>query len=203
MKLNVILLSLLFIAGCAASPKKQSSVFESGRLTKLNKMKQARDRKEEDLNINKILVSARAVKKEQVLKQYPLPSPLTEESFFAQILQTYQARDLDRLEFYVHKFVKDYPRSVFADNAIYLNGQLKLLMGLPSEALREFEKVLSAYPTGNKRVASLFGKGVAYRKLNLKDYAQKIFAEVKKDFPGSPESYRVELEEKLLSAASE
>jgi hypothetical protein len=42
------------------------------------------------------------------------------------------------------------------------------------------------------------GKSIAYRKLQLYAYAEKSLKELKQTFPGSPEFYKAELEERIL-----
>jgi TolA-binding protein len=183
--------------------KKTDSVFNNGRLSKLSRMKQLHERIAEDKKIGQVLTSARAQRKNNIAKKYPLPQLITEESLYTQVLNAYQTRDIDAVAYYTDLFTKRYPTSVFADNAIYLQGNLYLILGLPSEALREFEQVLNEYPMGNKRAAALFGKGVAYRKLNLNNYAERVFVELKKEYPGSPEFFKVDFEEKLLKVQKE
>ena len=128
-----------------------------------------------------------------------MPNPQTEESVYKEVLKAYQIRDLNQLSFFADRFVELYPDSIFADNSLYLLGQLQLAMGLPGDALQTFDRQLKLFPLGNKRAAAILGKGVAFRKLGLINYAASMLNEVKENYPGSAEYFKVDLEEKLLS----
>src|SRR5690606_19237772 len=117
---------------------------------------------------------------------------------YADVLRLNQMRDLQGVEFMVEELIKRFPRSVHADNALFIAGQLNLSMGLSAESLKYFERIIQDYPLSHKHSAALFHKGVAYRKLKLFDYSTRAFSDVQRIYPGSPESYRVELELKLL-----
>lgn len=171
---------------------------EDGRLAKLSRHSRLQVQKEEERKLKSLLQVQKGEIQKPIAKSYPLPKPVTEEAIYSEVLYSYQIRDPDRLLFFSKELGERYPYSVFNDNAIYLRAQLNLAFGLPSEALRDFEKILREYPAGNKRISALFGKGVAYRKLQLFKYAEQVYKEIKKTYPGSPEFYKVELEEKLL-----
>ncbi|MCB0350450.1 MAG: tetratricopeptide repeat protein [Bdellovibrionales bacterium] len=177
---------------------KQPSAIESGRLAKLSKQSKLRLEEQEKKRINSIVKIDKYSFRQKNTKTYDMPKPRTEEAVYAEVLRSYQSRDLERIEFFTEQFNRFYPKSVYSDNAVYLVGQLNLAMGFPSEALRYFEKVIQDYPTANKRVAAIFGKGVAYRKLQLFNYAEKVFRQVKAEYPGSSEFFKVDLEMKLL-----
>jgi TolA-binding protein len=123
---------------------------------------------------------------------------LSEDQIYVQVIQSYRTRDLASLEKNTTDFVKAYPASPFADNAIYLRGQLYLQTQKYTEAIRNFKMIAEQYPRGNKFVSAMFAKGQTYKKLNLYDYAEKTFRQVKKDFPGSPEAERCNVELKLI-----
>lgn len=169
---------------------------ELGPLSKLRQEKQKERYAEENLKINSVIQARKS--KPKVAKVFPLPHVMSEESLYTEVLRSYQIRDLDQLDFFADQFVERYSQSVFADNALYLKAQLRLAMGLVSESLREFDKVITQYPMGNKYSAALFGKAVAFRKLRLFKYAEDTLRLVRNGFPGSAEYYKVELEEKLL-----
>lgn len=191
-------LVIIFLTSCANKSAKTSSATEDGRLTKLSRQARHNQNQLESKKINQFVKLEKAKSWNRAKKTYALPNPRTEESLYSEVLLSYQSRDLDRIDYFAQQFVYFYPNSVYADNAIYLRGQLNLAMGLPSEALRDFENLIKDYPMGNKRSSALFGKGVAYRKLELFKYAEKVFGQVKKEYPGSPEFFKVDLEMKLL-----
>lgn len=123
---------------------------------------------------------------------------LSEDQIYVQVIQSYQVRDLAALDKSTTEFVKAYPASPYADNALYLRGQLFMQNKLYADAIRNFALITTQYPRGNKVVSALFAKGQTYKKLNLLDFADKTFRQVKKDFPGSPEAERSGVELKLI-----
>lgn len=183
--------------GCALKGK---SPFDNGRLEKLSRQNKLRNDKTEDYKIRSFISLAKKDRKQLLKKSYPLPNNINEESLYSQVLHYYQIRSHEGMGVMVNEFVSKYPNSPFADNALCLQGQLELVLGDYSRALSIFERVLKQYPSGNKYVSALLGKGVAYRKLQIYSFSENIFSEVKKRFPGSPEFYKAELEEKLLKA---
>ena len=128
----------------------------------------------------------------------PHKPTLKEEDLYVEVIKSYRLRNSLLLKKNVEQFVQAHPKSPFADNALYLRGQLLMQNRLFTEAIQEFQKVQDRYPRSNKMVSALFSKGQAYRKLNLFDYAEKTFRSIKKDYPGSPEAERVDLELKLV-----
>lgn len=171
---------------------------DEGRLTKLSRQNSEFQKKHEEMKLQRIMQAEMRAQAQAKRKNFSLPKVISEESLYAEVLNAYLARSLDRLEYYNEEFLKRYPNSVFADNALYLEGQLSMALGLSNEALRDFERLIKSYPRSNKRSAALLGKAVAYRKLHLFKYAERALNEVKKNYPGSAEYYKVELEQKLI-----
>ncbi|OFZ11885.1 MAG: hypothetical protein A2Z20_03015 [Bdellovibrionales bacterium RBG_16_40_8] len=190
------------VTGCALTSR-FDPLNSDGRLTKLSHMHKANLAKDENKRIGKIVQTEKKAMNMALRKSYKLPQVISEESFYSEVLSAYQIRDAEKLDFFTKEIERRFSRSIYTDNAVYLRGRLKLTSGLPGEALRDFEKVLSIYPTGNKRVSALFSKAVAYRKLQLYQYAEKILKDIKKTYPGSPEYFQVDLEEKLLKLDKE
>jgi len=194
--LKTFCLIALILTGCAQ--KKRVDPFSNGALSKLSRQNQIQMQREEEDRLRRIVTQSHVEVRKMKEKQFPLPPVLTEEALYTEVIRSSQSRDLDRIDFYTGKLLGKFPQSVFADNALVLSGQLKLAMGLPAESVKDFDRVIALYPTGNKRVTALFGKAVAYRKLQFFKYAEGVLKEVKTQYPGSPEYFRVDLEEKLL-----
>lgn len=195
-KLLIILSMVSFLGACSMfSPK----VEPDGRLTKLSRQTKKIQENEQKSELSKILVEERLKKSKRLSMAFPMPKPLTEESLYSAVLRQYQARDNEALQYYVDQFLLRYPNSIFADNSLYLRGQMSLALGVPSEALRDFERISKEYPLGNKYTASLLGKAVAYRKMGLKKFSKQVLEEIRTNYTESPEYYKAELEEKLLA----
>lgn len=121
-----------------------------------------------------------------------------DEQLYVEVIKSFRVRNQLALKKNVDALVTNHPTSAFADNAIYLRGQFLMQNRQYTEAIREFQKLTEKYPRSNKVAAALFSKGQAYRKLNVFDIAQQTFKQVKKQFPGSPEADRCDLELKLV-----
>lgn len=169
-----------------------------GRLTKMEHHNRVSLEKDEENRIRHILQTTQRDLADRNEKKFPLPEVVSEESLYTEVILSSQARDLDKMDFFSKQLISKFPQSVFCDNALNLKGQLELALGVPSLALRDFEKIINVFPLSNKVPTALFGKAVAYRKLQLFNYAEDVLKEIKQNYPGSPEFFRVELEEKLL-----
>lgn len=123
---------------------------------------------------------------------------LDDVGLYSEILANYQVRDVKGLRLHLESLLKRFPTSPYADNALYLGGQLALEMKNYPEALKHFQKIMQYYPQSNKVVSATFAKGMAYKKMNLDIQAKKVFFELRKKYPGSPEYFRAETELKLF-----
>lgn len=104
------------------------------------------------------------------------------------LLETIKQRDL---------LGKNYPASVYLDNAYYLSGVLEFRNNRFGEAVQAFGTVADKFPLSNKRPAALFAKAMTYDKLGLKPQASRLLNQVIKEYPGSMESQRAWMQLKL------
>lgn len=123
---------------------------------------------------------------------------LDDQGFYSEVVAHYQTRDAKGLNRYLEAMLKRFPNSPYADNALFLGGELALELKNYPEALKHFQKITRFYPLSNRAVAALFAKGMAYRKMNLEAQAKKVFFDLRMKYPGSPESFRAEAELKLI-----
>ncbi len=133
-----------------------------------------------------------------VLSQPSLAAQQNEEQVYIDVIKSFRLRNQLALRKHVDILLKEYPKSSYADNAIYLRGQAMMQNRQYTEAIREFQKIGDLYPRSNKMVSALFSKAQAYRKLSLYDVSEKTFKQIKKQYPGSPEAERCDLELKLI-----
>lgn len=124
---------------------------------------------------------------------------ISEEALYAEVISAYKSGNEIALKARTQTFIKRFPRSQFADNAIYLSGLMALQNKSYPEALRNFQKISKNYPNSNKAVSAQFSKAMTYKHLNLAAEAKRVFKEVMAKYPGSPESFRAETELKLLN----
>lgn len=124
---------------------------------------------------------------------------LTEITTYQRVVEKYQKSDDAALTAYMNLLLKKYPRSIYCDNALYLQGMLFFSQKKFGESLAAFQKILTLYPQSNKAVSALFAKGVVFKKMNLNKQALQLLAQVINRYPGSPESARAEVEVKLIT----
>lgn len=123
-----------------------------------------------------------------------------EKVAYAKVIQSYRKESLKETNESVQTLLKFYPRSIYADNALYLQGILQMKKGQTGQAIQSFDQVIRDYVKSNKRASALFAKSVAYKRLNLKNTAMKYLKMVMKDYPGSVESQRAWVELRLIKA---
>lgn len=89
----------------------------------------------------------------------------------------------------LEKLVKQYPRSDYADDALYEIARAELMRERNEEAIKVYEQLLTAYPNSNMARKAAFEKGMIY--YNIGDYENAIIAykQVIKAYPQSEEAY--------------
>ncbi len=124
----------------------------------------------------------------------------TGESYlYGQVMKSYRKRDTEALKNAVRLFLKTYPSSVYADNALYLEAMAAIEIKDWLSARATLDQILREYPSGNKAVSAMFAKAVVSRHKGEFAAARSLLGRLMKNYPGSPESSRAELEQKLIS----
>lgn len=126
-------------------------------------------------------------------------SKMSDVDLYAEIVAAYQSHDEVGLRTRLQKFMVRHAKSPFADNALYLAGRQALDKKNYSEAIKYFHRVVSEYPRSNRVVSSQFAKAMAYKKMNLEPQARRVFRDIMRKYPGSPESFRADSEMRLLN----
>lgn len=127
----------------------------------------------------------------------PLPSA-KEKKMFEELLQAYERNDELSFASRYQAMMSEHPKSIYADETLYLGGMMAIANKQYGKAITLFSKVIKDYPRSGKVRAALFAKGAAYKKMNLQPQAKTVFASVQKVFPGSPEARRAEVELRLI-----
>jgi tol-pal system protein YbgF len=83
------------------------------------------------------------------------------------------------------KFLKQYPKGEYADNAQFWLGECYYLEGNYEKAILEYEKVIKNFPKGGKNPDAMLKQGLAFQKLGDKQSAKLIFQQVTKKYPSS------------------
>lgn len=119
-------------------------------------------------------------------------------TLYAEMVSAYQDDNEIAFKSRLQSMLKRFPQSPYADNALFLAGRMAVDHNNFAEAIRYFGKIETDYPTSNKIVSAKFAKGMTYKKMNLPEFAGRTLQDVRKKYPGSPESFRADAELKML-----
>lgn len=216
----------LFLAGCASNsssnaPVDMRNVKKTQGVVDLEKKLKTRETQIQDLKDKNLVLSQKAKldgnapsaksksmglainsrpqnKKIQVAPVSAQDLKLSERDLYAELLGAYDKNNQMAFSRYYSAFMKKYSKGVLADDAVYLSALLNLSNRDYGTALKEFNKVITKYPSSNKKVSAMFGKGMALKKMNLNEQAVVALNQVNKQFPGSPEAMRAQVELKMI-----
>lgn len=117
---------------------------------------------------------------------------------YEELLASYERNDNKAFAPLYKKFLSQWGRSDYADDAVYLKGMMELSQKNYGSALMAFNRVLKEYPNGNRAEASQFAKAATLKRMNLKPLAVGAYKDLTEKYPGSPEALRARDEVKLL-----
>lgn len=129
--------------------------------------------------------------------QVGVPS-VAERKLYDELTRAYERNDELTFNSRLQGMMTRFPRSLLADDSLYLAGMMNFSNRQYAKAIKNFGKILSEYPRSNRARAALFAKAAAYRKMNLQPQAVSVFNAVKKTFPGSPEAKRADVELRIV-----
>lgn len=113
-----------------------------------------------------------------------------EHSIYSAVLEAFWAKDLAKLDRLCAMFLKAFPKSVHADNALYMLGQLQVSQSHNVEALKTLNELVQNYPKSAKVVSAEYLKAQIYRRMNLNDQADELLRKITKNYRGSIEALR-------------
>ncbi|MCF8069368.1 MAG: tol-pal system protein YbgF [Desulfobacterales bacterium] len=125
----------------------------------------------------------------------PVLQMLTPDEIYQNGLNAYNENDYKKAYSHFTLFVKNNPRHVNADNALYWAGECQYARKSYKSAITTFKSVVIKYPDGNKVPDAILKTGYAYLSLNDRNSAQQQFKNLIKRYPFSPAS---ESAEKML-----
>lgn len=117
---------------------------------------------------------------------------------YAEMVGAYNRNDEIALMSRLQSMLSRFPRSSYADNALFLAGRMSVDNANYAQAIKYFARIEKDYPRSNKMVAAKFAKAMTYKKMNLPEFALNSLKEVRAKYPGSPESFRADAELKVL-----
>lgn len=142
--------------------------------------------------------SGDSLSRDELMKELMGPTKGKDDiTLYSEIVAFYQSNDQRRLRHRLQSLMTQFPQSHFIDNALYLAGRQSMENRNYPEAIKYFQKVINEYPQSNRMVSAQFAKAMTYKKMNLNTQSKNVLKDIKKKFPGSPESYRAESEMKL------
>ena len=86
------------------------------------------------------------------------------------------------------EYLRLYPDTELADNALYWLGETEYVQHNYPEALKLFKQILEKYPNGNKVPAALFKVGLCQIALKERENAKATFQTLIVDYPATPEA---------------
>ncbi len=88
----------------------------------------------------------------------------------------------------LEKFIKTYPDSQYADDALYELGNTYVNENNESKAIASYDKLIANYPSSSYVAKSILKQGLIYYNNNKSEPALVKFKKVVAEFPNSPES---------------
>ncbi|HOG06125.1 MAG TPA: tetratricopeptide repeat protein [Paludibacter sp.] len=89
----------------------------------------------------------------------------------------------------LNDLVKNYPKSEFADDALYEIGRAYIMLGNDAEALNTYRRLLSLLPNSNMARSAAYEIGMIYQNQEKYPEAIKAYKAVIADYPGSVEAF--------------
>lgn len=128
---------------------------------------------------------------------------MSEKDLYVQVVERYRASDMTGLRARVRLFVQKYPKSIYADNALYLSGRLAFEQKKYADAIGQFNQLIQKYPNSNKVVSAQYAKALTFQRMNLSEQSRSVLTEVAKKFPGSVEAARARSELKVMAQGAQ
>lgn len=121
-----------------------------------------------------------------------------EGTFYLEVLKRYE--DNNRSEFIElsQQFMTRFPNSSFADDVLFLQGQMELGSKHYGAALKIFNQVIQDYAGSNRVPSAYYSKALTLRQMNLLEQSKEVHLQIQKLFPGSVEARKSDKDIKLL-----
>lgn len=85
-------------------------------------------------------------------------------------------------------FLKKYPKSRLAADAIYWIGEARFAAGRFDEAVLQFDRVIKEFPGSRKELNALLKQGLAFEKMGDRSSAKIIFQKLVQEKPHTPQA---------------
>jgi tol-pal system protein YbgF len=116
------------------------------------------------------------------------------DQLYSQVYNDYLMGNYDLAIAGFQDFLRNYPNSEYADNALYYLGVCYLEQSRFEPAVQSFDQVINLYPKGDKTPVAYFKKAVAYQQLQRIDDVVEALRKLIELFPDAPEAKLAEQE---------
>ncbi|NOY90864.1 MAG: tol-pal system protein YbgF [Deltaproteobacteria bacterium] len=114
---------------------------------------------------------------------------------YREALAMVRDRRLDQALPALERFVAAHPNHPYADNALYWRGEVFFMRHQFPQALREYARVLSTYPRGNKVADALLRTGLCHLRMGDAARARASFRRLRESYPQSVAARRASRED--------
>lgn len=162
------------------------------RVTEIEKdllaLKDRVSRIEDYLNLNNAKKAPPAAPEKVVKPEASPDRPLSESEQYTKAKQLFDSGDLEAAKTEFGQFLKRFPKSASADAAQFWIAEIYYRQKWYEKAILEYQKVIEAYPKGNKLQAALLKQGFSFFNLGDKANGKLVLKELIKKYPNSNEA---------------
>lgn len=114
------------------------------------------------------------------LRSAPLPP---DERLYREAYGAYRSGNMDQAVSMFEEFLRQYPKSQFASDAVYWSGESRFAQGRYDEAVLLYDRVLKEFPGSKKELNALLKQGQAFEKMGDPKSARIIFQKIVTEHP--------------------
>lgn len=115
-------------------------------------------------------------------------APSAEEQEYRQAYNALKRGASDESVGLFEDFLKKYPKSPLASDAIYWIGEARYASGRYDEAVLQFDRVIKEFPGSRKELSALLKQGLAFEKMGDPRSAKIIYQKLMKEKPHTPQA---------------
>jgi tol-pal system protein YbgF len=106
-----------------------------------------------------------------------------DEKLYREAYAAYKSGNYDQAVAMLDDFLKRFPQSTFAADAVYWTGESRFSQGRYDEAVLLYDRVLKEFPGSKKELNALLKQGQAFEKMGDPRSAKIIFQKIVTDHP--------------------
>jgi tol-pal system protein YbgF len=115
-------------------------------------------------------------------------APTPEEQQFREAYGLLRRGSTDQSVSLFEDFLKKYPKSRLAPDAVYWIGEARFAAGRFDEAVLQFDRVIKEFPGSRKELNALLKQGLAFEKMGDRPSAKIIFQKLVQEKPHTPQA---------------